>query len=64
MGPKFGNQLEELEKTIMQYQAISGKAFDESVALAALANVAMQIEYVFRDMGVHLPPQVTRRMVR
>ena len=42
MGPKFGNQFEELEKTTVQYQAISGKSLDESVALAALTNVPMK----------------------
>ena len=53
MGPKFGNQLEELENNIMEYQAISGKALDESVALAALTNVATKTEDILRDMRVN-----------
>ena len=53
MGPKFGTQLEELEKTILRYQVIAGRSLDEGVALAALRNVAMQTEEIPKDMMVN-----------
>ena len=51
MGPKFGTQLEELERTILKYQVIAGRSLDEGVALAALRNVAMQTKEILRDTG-------------
>ena len=53
MGPKFGTQLEELEKTILRYHVIAGRSLDEGVALAALRNVAMQTEEILKDMKVN-----------
>ena len=50
MGPKFGTQLEELERSILKYQIIAGRSCDADVALTALRNVTMQIKEIIMDV--------------